>query len=115
MKIWLDAHLSPSIAKSLNEEFSAQATSLTSLGLRHCEDEEIYMKAKAADVIFVTKDDDFLTLLERLGSPPRILWLRVGNTSNQQMISIFTTSFDRIVNLFEEGNDLVEVTNSEVV
>ena len=40
MKLWLDAHLSPAIAKFLNEEFPVQATSLTRLGLRDCEDEE---------------------------------------------------------------------------
>ena len=73
------------------------------------------MKAKVENVIFVTKDDDFITLLERLGSPPKIIWLRVGNTSNQQMRRIFTTSFDRLVSLFEAGNDLVEITKSEVV
>jgi predicted nuclease of predicted toxin-antitoxin system len=114
MKFWLDAHLSPAIAKLLNEKYSAQATSIRSLKLSQCEDEEIFMKAREEDVIFITKDDDFIHLLERFGSPPRILWLKVGNTSYQQMKKVFANSFDSLVSLFEAGNDFIEVTSSEV-
>ena len=109
MKIWLDAHLSPAIAKFLNEEFFVEAVSLRSIGLRDSEDEAIFIKAREADVIFFTKDADFIELLERLGSPPKVVWLRVGNTSNQEMKRILSASFMNIVNLLESGNNLVEV------
>lgn len=109
MKIWLDAHLSPAIAKFLNEEFYVRAVSLRSVGLRDSEDEAIFMKAKEADVVFFTKDGDFVELLERFGSPPKIVWLRVGNTSNREMKRIFSSSFKSIVDLLGSGNDLVEV------
>ena len=109
MKIWLDAHLSPAIAKFLNEEFSVNAVSLRSLGLRDSEDEDIFMKAKKANAVFFTKDDDFVELLERFGSSPKVVWLRTGNTSNQEVKRIFSSSFKSITSLLESGNDLVEV------
>ncbi|MGK0310164.1 MAG: putative nuclease of putative toxin-antitoxin system [Lentimonas sp.] len=114
MKIWLDAHLSPAIAKFLNEEFLnekflVEAVSLRSLGLRDSDDETIFMKAREADVVFFTKDADFVELLERFGNPPKVVWLRVGNTSNQEMKRILLASFKNITSLLGSGDDLVEV------
>lgn len=111
MKVWLDAHLSPAIAKFLNEEFNVEAYSLRGLGLRNCEDDELFNKAKKEDVIFVTKDEDFLDLLDRFGSPPKIIWLRVGNTSNDEIRKVFRNSWDNILKLLDAGNDLIEITN----
>ena len=82
---------------------------MRNLGLRDSEDEEIFMKAKEANVVFFTKDEDFVELLERFGNPPKVVWLRVGNTSNLEMKRILSSSFKNIINLIGSGNNLVEV------
>ena len=109
MKIWVDAHITPAIAKWIKDEFQIEAFSLRGLGLRDSEDEAIFYKARSEDVIFITKDENFLNLLERLGSPPKIIWLRTGNTSNEELRAIFKRSLQDILKLLETGNDLVEV------
>jgi len=57
------------------------AASLGSLGLRHTENEEIFVKARAAQVISLTKDQDFAHSVTHLGPPPQVIWLRCGDTS----------------------------------
>ena len=58
---------------------------------------------------FFTKDVDSVELLERFGSPPKVVWLRIGNTSNREIKRIFSSSLKLILELLEPGNDLVEV------
>ena len=47
MIIWVDAHLSPSIATWITQTFSITALALRDVGLRDAEDEEIFTAAKA--------------------------------------------------------------------
>lgn len=109
MKIWLDAHISPAIAKWLREEYGIEAHSLRSIGLRDASDDEIFFKAKNEKVIFLTKDSDFVSLLEKYGSPPQVVWLSIGNTSNVEMKNIFRNIFRELLLLIEEGNSLIEI------
>ena len=81
MTIWLDAHLSPRTAVWIASEFGFTAKPLREIGLRDAEDYEIFQAAKEAGAVLLTKDTDFVHLLERHGSPPKILWLTCGNTS----------------------------------
>ena len=73
MKIWIDAHISPAIARWIHDRLSIEAFHLRQLGLREAEDEIIYQSAKNENVIFMTKDEDFVGLLERFGSPPKVI------------------------------------------
>jgi predicted nuclease of predicted toxin-antitoxin system len=74
MTVWLDAHLSPGVAQWLTKTFDVTASPVRDLGLLGAEDDQIFFEArKAADVV-ITKDVDFVILLERHGSPPKIIW-----------------------------------------
>jgi predicted nuclease of predicted toxin-antitoxin system len=82
MKLWIDAQLSPRLAKWITENFaSIEATAVRDLGLREAEDQVIFFSARQADVAVMTKDSDFLELQKRLGAPPKIIWVTCGNTS----------------------------------
>jgi len=98
--IWIDAHLSPAIATWITDTFGITAFALRDLGLRDAEDHEIFGAAKAQGVIFMTKDSDFVDLVERLGSPPQIIWLTCGNTSNARLreilISVLPETLGRV-------------------
>jgi predicted nuclease of predicted toxin-antitoxin system len=47
-------------------------------------------------------------LLERHGSPPKIIWLTCGSTSEAALREIFTANFPEALRLFDSGDDLVE-------
>ena len=109
MKLWVDAHISPAIARWIKREFLVDAYPLRELGLREADDEIIFLKAKNENVIFMTKDEDFVKLLSRFGSPPKVIWLTCGNTSNEELKKIFKFHFEQITKLFDSGEDLVEI------
>ena len=88
MTIWVDAQLSPAIAVWITNTLGLEAIALRDLGLRDAEDPEIFEAAKAQKAIVMTKDSDFVDLVERLGPPPQIIWLTCGNTSNLRLREI---------------------------
>ena len=66
-------------------------------------DAEIFAADRAANVVVLTKDSDFVGLQDRLGSPPSIIWLRCGNTSNAHLENLLFRTFSRAVALLESG------------
>ncbi len=57
----------------------------------------------------MTKDSDFVTILDQLGPPPQIVWLTIGNTSNTHLREVIGQRFHTIVVLLEGGEALVEL------
>lgn len=75
MTLWLDAQLSPALAFWFRRNCDVSCLAVRELGLRDATDHDIYMAARSAQAIIVTKDVDFVGLLERHGPPPQVLWL----------------------------------------
>jgi len=109
MTIWVDAQLSPAIAVWITNALGLEAIALRDLGLRDAEDPEIFEAAKAQKAIVMTKDSDFVDLVERLGPPPQIIWLTCGNTSNLRLREILSTILPRALELLASGETLVEI------
>jgi predicted nuclease of predicted toxin-antitoxin system len=111
MTVWLDAHLSPRIARWLSDSFAVTAAPVRELKLRDSEDEQIFFAAREAGVVVMTKDSDFIDLLERHGSPLKIIWVTCGNTSEAALKAILSSAFPEAKRLLESGEDLVEIGN----
>ncbi len=75
MTIWIDAQMSPAIAAWVNSNFAMSAVAIRDLGLRDAKDKEIFHAAKRENVSVMTKDSDFVSLLDRWGAPPQIIWV----------------------------------------
>lgn len=112
MRIWIDAQLSPAIAAWINRMFEdIQAESVRSLGLRDALDYEIFRRARQQEAVVMSKDHDFLKLLEQHGPPPQIIWITCGNTSNAKMRQILTASLSKTKELLEDGEAIVEISD----
>jgi predicted nuclease of predicted toxin-antitoxin system len=109
MTIWIDAHLSPAIATWVTNTFGITALALRDVGLRDAEDSEIFDAAKAQGIIFLTKDSDFVDLVNRFGSPPQVIWLTCGNTSNARLRDILRATLPEALALLRAGEALVEI------
>ena len=109
MKLWLDAQLSPRLAHWLADRFRLEVTCVRDVGLRDAGDEEIYLAAREANAVVMTKDHDFVVLLQRLGPPPRVLWITSGNTSNVRLRAILEHVLVEALRLLEAGEPLVEI------
>jgi len=88
MKLIIDAQLPPQLAVWIWEQFGVEAYSVKYLGLHDAEDGQIFAEARRMEGIVITKDEDCVRLFHQLGSPPKILWITCGNTSNQKMREI---------------------------
>ena len=108
MTIWLDAQLSPAIATWISTQFAVSAVALRDLGLRDAKDRQIFFAARQASVIVMTKDSDFVSLLEGFGPPPQVIWLTCGNTSNVRLKQILTQTLEKGLERLQTGEPLVE-------
>jgi predicted nuclease of predicted toxin-antitoxin system len=110
MILWLDAQLSPALARWITAEFAPiQAVPVRELGLRDADDREIFAQARSAGAVVVTKDRDFLHLLFEQGPPPQVIWLRVGNSSNQALQAVLLRTLGQALTSLGEGEPWVEV------
>ena len=107
--IWIDAQLSPALAAWISSSLAVRAVAVRDLGLREATDQEIFSAAKRENVIVMTKDSDFVLLLDRLGPPPQIIWIRCGNTSNARLKEILTRTLPKALELLNSGERLVEI------
>jgi predicted nuclease of predicted toxin-antitoxin system len=109
MTIWIDAQLSPSLAKWIADTFGISAQAVRDLGLREAKDFTIFQAAREADAVVLTKDADFPHLLQQHGAPPKVVWLTCGNTSNQNVRRILRTTLTAALKLLEAGEPIVEI------
>ncbi|HWV30896.1 MAG TPA: DUF5615 family PIN-like protein [Dyadobacter sp.] len=107
--IILDAQMPPALAVWITGTFKISCFSALFLNLRHAEDKETFAFSKTKNAIVITKDDDFVSLLSRFGSPPKVIWLTRGNTSKDRLKEIFEANLASALALLET-NDLVEIT-----
>lgn len=114
MKLWIDAQISPAIARWLTTSLGVDAVALKDIGLRDADDEAIFAAAREAKAVVMTKDSDFADLVRRLGPPPQIIWLTCGNTSNDTLRDLLTPIWPRITELLAAGERLIEISKSPV-
>lgn len=109
MILWLDAQISPAMVPWLRMRFDLEAAAVRDLGLRDAEDPDIFAAAKQAGVVVMTKDSDFVELLDRFGPPPQVIWLRSGNTSNARLKQLLTHALPSVLDMLRAGEPLVEI------
>jgi predicted nuclease of predicted toxin-antitoxin system len=107
--VWLDAQLSPFLADWLSRRFGINAIAVRHLQLRDASDQDIFNAARAANAVVLTKDSDFVRLLERHGPPPRVVWLTCGNTSNAALAELLDLRWNIVQTMLENGEPLVEI------
>jgi predicted nuclease of predicted toxin-antitoxin system len=89
--------------------FGVECHHVRDLALREAEDPAIFAKARDAGVVMMTKDEDFVRLVERRGSPPQIVWVTSGNMSNAHFQSLLIETLQDAMLLIEKGEPIVEI------
>ena len=85
-ELWINTNISPIIAKWMAEQTGLVVKSSYSLSLHNLSDKEVYKKAKLqGQVILISKDADFPELINRLGAPPKLINIRIGNMGSRQL------------------------------
>ena len=109
MTLWIDAMLSPALARWITAEFEGvEAFSLKWLGLHEMKDPPLFQKAREAGAVLLSKDFDHADEAERRGSPP-VIWVRAGNTSTKAMKQILSDQLPYALLSLRAGESVVEL------
>lgn len=112
MTFWIDAQLPPALARYLTASFGVKAAAIRDLGLRDARDQPIFDAARDSGATLITKDSDFVELVQRLGPPPQIVWVSCGNSSNAHLRGVFDATFADALKLLATGAALVEIADA---
>ena len=89
MKLLFDENLSPKLPRLLATLFPG-STHVRECGLLGVPDEDVWEYARANGFIIVSKDSDFQQRSLLYGHPPKVVWLRIGNCTRQQLVRLIT-------------------------
>ncbi|MFN0112927.1 MAG: DUF5615 family PIN-like protein [Blastocatellia bacterium] len=90
MKLLFDENLSPKLPQLLATQFPG-SLHLRDCGLKGATDEEIWEYAGANGFTIVSKDADFYQRSLFYGSPPKFVWLRLGNCTRTDLVVLLVT------------------------
>lgn len=98
MRLLFDQNLSHRLIADLQDVFP-DALHVRLLGMAEADDLAIWDYAKAHDLVVVTQDSDYSDWNKLRGAPPKIVWLRCGNASVDQIHAKLRSAADRILML----------------
>jgi predicted nuclease of predicted toxin-antitoxin system len=87
VKLLLDENLSQRLLQPLSDLFpgSAHVRDLTGSG---ASDSAVWEAARAGNFTLTTRDEDFIGISVLRGSPPKVVWLNVGNSRNATIAAL---------------------------
>ena len=86
MKLLLDENISRRIIPKLQVHYP-KSDHVALIDLEHLPDSEIWCYALNNDFTIVTKDSNFEEMSLIKGSPPKVIWIKLGNVSNTVLLS----------------------------
>ncbi|MGD0520045.1 MAG: DUF5615 family PIN-like protein [Terracidiphilus sp.] len=95
MKLLLDENLSPRLIASIHDLYP-DSCHVEDCGLSGAPDEDVWRYAKENGFAIVSKDSDFSELSVLRGSPPKVIWLRIGNCTTLRAGFLLRGAFPRI-------------------
>jgi len=87
VKLLFDQNLSNRLARSVSDLFPA-STHVRDVGLGSADDEAVWQYAKPNGLTIVSKDSDLHQLSFLRGHPPKVIWIRRGNCSTDEIESV---------------------------
>jgi predicted nuclease of predicted toxin-antitoxin system len=87
MKLLFDENLSPKLPRLVAGTFP-ESRHVRDLGLTGHTDEEIWEYARTNDFIIVSKDKDFYQRALFYGTPPKFIWLCLGNCTRLDLLEL---------------------------
>ncbi len=100
MNLLFDQNVSFRITKRLQTSFP-NCKHLSDCGLMNCDDLDIWSYAKKYNYAIVTFDADFYDISLINGHPPKIIWLRLGNLTTQEIADLMLQKKDIIEQFLE--------------
>lgn len=110
MNLLFDQNISFRIIKRIIEIYP-KSKQVRELGLENSTDFEIFEFAKRNQYTIVTFDSDFFDLNTMYGFPPKIIWIRTGNTTTINLEIILKEKYELIKLFINEEYGCLEIND----
>ena len=104
MKLLLDENLSPRLVRSLSAKFPG-ISHIEVVGLRGSTDRVVWEFARDQDYAIVSKDNDFRQRSFLYGTPPKVIWLSIGNAGTDTVESLLHENRERIARFLSQAEE----------
>jgi predicted nuclease of predicted toxin-antitoxin system len=108
MNLLFDQNISFRLIKQIIDLYP-NAKQVRELGLENSSDFKIFEFAKRNDYTIVTFDSDFFDLNTLHRFPPKIIWIRTGNTTTKNLETILKDKYELIKLFIEENYGCLEI------
>ena len=111
MLFLVDAQLPVSLAEWFRSK-GVEATHVAELGMRYASDWQIWRYAEqnaAKGCAIVTKDEDFVFLIDNTAIDRRVVWVRIGNCSNRDLLVAFESAWPALEAGLLDGTRIIEI------
>jgi predicted nuclease of predicted toxin-antitoxin system len=106
MKLLFDHHLSRKLVHRLADVFPV-ASHVVFHGLETADDIVIWQFARGNNYTIVTKDSDFNDVVTLRGVPPKVVWLRIGNSTTRRVEQILRIHVGVITSFITQSSDSI--------
>ena len=107
MKLLFDENLSGRLVEALADVYPGSEDVLA-LGLGGAGDGVVWEYVKVHGLTIMSKDADFYERSMRLGAPPKVIWVRLGNCSTAAVEMLLRNS-EQAVTRFADGEESCRV------
>jgi len=109
MKLLFDNNLSHKLVERLADLFPNSSHVMIE-GLDEADDLEIWRFAKEKEFTIISKDSDYIDLSIVHGSPPKIVWLKIGNCKVSAIENLLRSRFIPLKIFLEDlQSDIIEI------
>lgn len=107
MRFLVDQQLPPRLAEALKAS-GYDAIHVRDLGLSAAADGAIWAEACRDNAIVISRDEDFFAFTRSPGGA-RLIWVRLGNCTNADLLARIEANWSEILERMEAGDVLVEL------
>jgi len=107
MKLLFDENLSHKLPVLFVSSFPG-SQHVRALGLKGASDVRIWEYARSNGFMIISKDKDFYQRTLLYGSPPKLVWLRLGNCTRDDVVNLVTRHVKDII-AFETSQESILV------
>jgi predicted nuclease of predicted toxin-antitoxin system len=98
LTLLFDENLSPRLASALDDVYPG-SMHVHDVGLGGATDSDVWAFERQAGLVIVTKDVDFQDLGVLLGAPPKVICIRRGNCSTDEIATMLRRAREAIASL----------------
>ncbi|MGH6871577.1 MAG: DUF5615 family PIN-like protein [Rhizomicrobium sp.] len=109
MRFLVDAQFPPQLAIALRKA-GHEAEHVFDIGMVRTPDIEIWHHAERVGAAILSKDSDFVSLCLRATKGPAVVWVRLGNVTNDALEGTVLGHLTEIVAALKAGETLIELT-----